>query len=130
MWIKTDDGKWCNLDHYCYLQAGSDVSCEWALYGNLVGRDGVSCIYTTFAECKDLPEAQRILANIFYCLKRGDAVVDVADLRDVDLEKQDSKDRMRLSETVQDIADKIARSPDFVKQIEEIILSRARQGMI
>lgn len=84
MWVKIDEGKWCNLDHYCYLQAGSDVDCEWAVYGYLVGKDGVSCIYTTFAECEDLPEAQRILANIFYYLKQGEVAVDVADCEGID----------------------------------------------
>jgi len=95
MWIKTDDRKWCNLDHYCCLQIGSNTDGKWEVYGNLVGKDGVSCIYTTFAELKELPEGQRILSNIFYCLKRGDAAVDVADLRDIDLEKRDKEDQAK-----------------------------------
>ena len=92
MWIKTDSGELVNLGHYQKLKIiegrsvdGIETVGKLILYGVTHDCHDVANI----AICETREEAERIRDNIFYCIAQGKTAVDVADLRDVDLEKQE-----------------------------------------
>ena len=93
MWIKTDSGELVNLEHYQKLHiinggvvyGGAETIGKLVLYG--ISHD--CCDDANIAICETREEAERIRDNIFYCIAQGKVAVDVADLRDVDLEKQE-----------------------------------------